>query len=483
MTAEKQDVKTFEELGLSEPLLKAVAEEGFAEPTPIQSATIPLLLAGRDVVGKARTGTGKTAAYALPMLDAIDTSSTKVQALILTPTRELAIQVAEAIAVYGRHLPRVRTLPVYGGQSMSIQLSALNRPTHIVVGTPGRVMDHLRRKTLTLDGVQTLVLDEADEMLRMGFIDDVEWILEHTPKERRTALFSATMPHQIMGVARRHLNKPEIVTIEPPPAGEATIEQRYIRLKAREKLLALSRILQAEPCEGVLVFVRTRVDCATLAESLTTQGHRVEALHGDLSQSQRELVMSRFKDGHVEVVIGTDVAARGLDVDNLTHVINYDMPSDADTYTPRIGRTGRAGRGGVAILFATSNEMATVKMLERRSNNRMVPMQIPSAEEVAKRKVERFKESIRETLNTEKLDSYYGVVKELMTEGFHMTEIAAAAAFLTDKLKAESVPVPVSAKSSEPEHRKPSYGRQDQKGGRRRTSSKGKRKTHHKRRS
>lgn len=433
MTVETKGTQSFEELGLSPALVQAVADEGFVTPTPIQLATIPLLLGGRDVVGKAKTGTGKTAAYALPMLDAIDLSSTKVQALVLTPTRELAIQVAESMMGYARHMARVNVVPIYGGQSMGIQLKALHRPTHVVVGTPGRVMDHLRRKTLVLDGIQMLVLDEADEMLRMGFIDDVEWILEHTPKTRRTALFSATMPPQIMNVAKRHLSKPEVVSIEPP--SEATIEQRYIRLKDRDKLLALRRILQAEPCEGVLVFVRTRADCAALTEDLMSRGHKVEALHGDLSQAQRELVMSRFKEGHVEVVIGTDVAARGLDVDNLTHVINYDMPHDADTYTHRIGRTGRAGRTGVAILFATSRDMATVKMLERRFSSRMVPMQIPSAEEVAKRQVERFKESIRHVLNTEKLDVHYHVVKELMAEGVHMTEIAAAACFLTGSLK------------------------------------------------
>jgi ATP-dependent RNA helicase DeaD len=442
MTYQEQDKKSFGDLGLDDALLRAVIDEGFTTPTPIQVATIPLLLEGRDVVGKARTGTGKTAAYALPLLQSLDLRSQKVQAVVLTPTRELAIQVTESLLAYGRYMPRLRVLPVYGGQQIGIQLRALQPAPHVIVGTPGRVMDHLRRNTLKLDTVHNLVLDEADEMLRMGFLEDVEWILEHTPKSRRTALFSATMPPPIMNVARRHLDNPEVITIEPP--AQAAIEQRYIRLKARDKLLALQRILEAEPCEGVLVFVRTRVDCSSLTDALLARGHRVEALHGDLSQAQREVVMSRFKEGHVEVVIGTDVAARGLDVDHITHVVNFDMPHDVDTYVHRIGRTGRAGRTGVAILFVEPSEFSKLKLLERRTNQTITAMEIPTVQEIADRKVERFKDEIRRVLNTERLDLHYRVVKELMAEGLHMTELAAAAAFLTGGLKLDP-PAPVQA--------------------------------------
>jgi len=344
-------VARFSDLSLAAPVLRAVEEIGYESPSPIQAATIPPLLEGRDLLGQAQTGTGKTAAFALPLLSRIDPTSPRTQALVLTPTRELAIQVAEAMQSYARHLGGFHILPVYGGQGMAAQLRQLHRGVQVVVGTPGRVMDHLRRETLVLSELSMLVLDEADEMLRMGFIEDVQWILAHTPPERQVALFSATMPKVIQQVARRHLREAVEVKIASKTTTVETIRQRYWQVSGLHKLDALTRILEVEAFDAMIIFVRTKLETVNLAEKLEARGYASAALNGDINQAQREQTVDKLKRGALDIVVATDVAARGLDVERITHVVNYDIPYDTEAYVHRIGRTGRAGRKGEAILF------------------------------------------------------------------------------------------------------------------------------------
>jgi ATP-dependent RNA helicase DeaD len=336
------ETPTFEALALDARLLKAIDTLGYEKPSPIQAACIPPMLAGKDLLGQAQTGTGKTAAFALPSLSMIDLSLKAPQLLVLTPTRELAIQVAEAFQAYAKFLPGFHVLPIYGGQSFDTQFRGLKRGAQVIVGTPGRVMDHMRRKSLTLESLRCLVLDEADEMLRMGFIDDVEWVLEQTPDNHQTALFSATMPKQIRSVAERYLNDPEVVKIESKTTTATTIRQRYWNVSGMHKLDALTRILEMEEFEAVLIFVRTKTSTVELSEKLQARGYAAEALHGDMSQQMRERVVERLKAGKLDIVIGTDVVARGLDVERISHVVNYDIPYDTESYVHRIGRTGRA---------------------------------------------------------------------------------------------------------------------------------------------
>ena len=424
-------VTAFTELGLSAPLLAAIEEVGYEAPTAIQARTIPALLAGRDVIGQAQTGTGKTAAFALPILQSLDVDNAEVQALVLTPTRELAIQVAEAIHTYSKRMGAVRVLPVYGGQPMQQQIRRLRAGVHIVVGTPGRVMDHLRRGTLAFDALETVVLDEADEMLRMGFIDDVEWILGQMPGARQLALFSATMPREIRRIAERHLRDPERVEIEHATVTVAETEQRYLNVTERKKADALTRVLEVEAPEAALVFVRTKTGAAELAERLQARGYAAEAMHGDMTQAQREQTIRRLRAGQVETVIATDVAARGLDVERITHVVNYDVPWDAQSYVHRIGRTGRAGRAGTAILFVTPRETRLLETIERFTGQRITPMRMPSAADVAARRASLFKEQLRAAARADGLEPYLSLVEELAEEaGLDMAEIAAAAAKL-----------------------------------------------------
>ena len=424
-------VTAFTELGLSAPLLAAIEEVGYEAPTAIQARTIPALLAGRDVIGQAQTGTGKTAAFALPILQSLDVDNAEVQALVLTPTRELAIQVAEAIHTYAKRMGALRVLPVYGGQPMQQQIRRLRAGVHIVVGTPGRVMDHLRRGTLAFDALETVVLDEADEMLRMGFIDDVEWILGQMPGARQLALFSATMPREIRRIAERHLRDPERVEIEHATVTVAETEQRYLNVTERQKADALTRVLEVEAPEAALVFVRTKTGAAELAERLQARGYAAEAMHGDMTQAQREQTIRRLRAGQVETVIATDVAARGLDVERITHVVNYDVPWDAQSYVHRIGRTGRAGRAGTAILFVTPRETRLLETIERFTGQRITPMRMPSAADVAARRASLFKEQLRAAARADGLEPYLSLVEELAEEaGLDMAEIAAAAAKL-----------------------------------------------------
>jgi ATP-dependent RNA helicase DeaD len=424
---------TFEQLGLGEPLLKAIADVGYEAPSPIQQKTIPLLLEGRDVVGQAQTGTGKTAAFALPILSRLGPVGAGVQALVLTPTRELAIQVAEAFHTYAKHMGGVRVLPVYGGQPIGQQLRRLQSGAQVVVGTPGRVMDHLRRETLDLAALKFVVLDEADEMLRMGFLEDVEWILEQTPPGRQTALFSATMPREVRRIAERHLRDPAAVEIEHKTLTVPTVEQRYVNVSEGQKPDVLTRLLEAEAGAGeaALIFARTKVGAAELTEKLQARGYAAEAMHGDMSQAQREAVVRRMRGGQVEIVVATDVAARGLDVERIGLVINYDIPNDVESYVHRIGRTGRAGRAGRAVLFVTPRQQRMKREVEQYTGQRIEPMRAPTQADVAARRVALFKERVLKALESEELDLYLSLVEELAEEsGRDMAEIAAAAARL-----------------------------------------------------
>lgn len=389
--------RTFRELGLSENLLRALDELGYEKPTPIQSASIDPLMEGKDILGQAQTGTGKTGAFALPLLNKV-TSQTTPQILVLAPTRELAVQVAEAFSSYAKFMKNFHVLPIYGGQSMQQQLNALKRGPQVIVGTPGRVMDHMRRGTLKLESLKALVLDEADEMLKMGFIDDIEWILEHTPSERQLALFSATMPEQIKRVANQHLRSPVHVRIESSQTTVESIEQRFVQVSQHNKLEALVRVLEVENTEGVIIFVRTRNSCVELAEKLEARGYASSPLHGDMNQQARERAVEQLKRGKLDILIATDVAARGLDVERIGHVVNYDIPYDSEAYVHRIGRTGRAGRTGMAILFVTSREMRMLRTIERATNSRISPMKIPSPETVAERRLSRLGEQLAETI-------------------------------------------------------------------------------------
>jgi ATP-dependent RNA helicase DeaD len=422
---------TFSELGLASEILAALVGVGYETPTAIQARAIPALLAGRDLIGQAQTGTGKTAAFALPILQSLEIGRPRVQALVLTPTRELALQVAEAIHTYGKGLGPLRVLPVYGGQSMDQQVRRLRAGIHVVVGTPGRIMDHLRRGTLGLEAVRTVVLDEADEMLRMGFIEDVEWILSRLPAERQMALFSATMPPEIRRIAGRHLRDPESVQVERQTMTVSTVEQRYLNVTERQKLDALTRLLEVEAPDATLIFVRTKTGAADLRERLQARGYAAEAMHGDMTQPQREAVIRGLRSGQVEIAVATDVAARGLDVDRISHVVNYDMPHDAESYVHRIGRTARAGRTGTAILFVTPRESRLLKTIERFTGQHLAPMRMPTAAAVAARRTAAFKQRLLKATAEDGLDPYLTLVEELSEEaGVDMAELAAAAARL-----------------------------------------------------
>jgi ATP-dependent RNA helicase DeaD len=424
-------VTTFDQLALIQPLLKVLDEVGYETPSPIQAQTIPLLLEGRDVLGQAQTGTGKTAAFALPILSGLDLQQKDPQVLVLAPTRELAIQVAEAFQKYARHLPGFHVLPVYGGQDYRGQIHALKRGVHVVVGTPGRVMDHMRRGTLKLDKLGALVLDEADEMLRMGFIDDVEWILEQSPADRQIALFSATMPQQIRRIATKHLNNPEQVTIKTRTSTVETIRQRFWPVSGVHKLDALTRILEAEPFDAMLVFVRTKIATVELAEKLEARGYDVAALNGDIPQNQRERTIQHLKTGKLDIVVATDVAARGLDVERISHVVNYDIPYDTEAYVHRIGRTGRAGRKGDAILFVAPREKRLLGAIEKATRQKIEIMELPSTELINDKRIANFKQRITDTLANEDLELFTRLIEQYEQEhNIPAQEVAAALARL-----------------------------------------------------
>jgi ATP-dependent RNA helicase DeaD len=392
---------TFSELGLDDAVLKALKDVGYENPSAIQAATIPLLLQGRDVVGLAQTGTGKTAAFALPILSRLDVSQKSVQALVLAPTRELALQVSEAFEKYAAHLRGVHLLPVYGGQGYGVQLSALRRGVHIVVGTPGRIMDHLEKGTLDLSELKYLVLDEADEMLKMGFAEDVETILADTPDDKQVALFSATMPAQIRRISKKYLHDPEEITVKNKTTTSANTTQRYLMVSYPQKVDALTRILEVENFEGMIVFVRTKNETETLAEKLRARGYSAMAISGDVQQAQRERTVNQLKSGKLDILVATDVAARGLDVDRISHVVNYDIPIDTESYVHRIGRTGRAGRSGAAISFVTPRERRLLGAIEKATRQPLTQMQLPTVDDVNVTRLARFDDAITSALSQE----------------------------------------------------------------------------------
>ena len=414
MSIESSAPSAFADLGLPANLVSALAAVGYESPSPIQAATIPPLLAGRDVLGQAQTGTGKTAAFALPILARIDVNNRAVQALVLAPTRELAIQVAEAFQKYAAHIPGFNVLPIYGGQSYGPQLAALKRGVQVIVATPGRTIDHLERGSLKLDAINTVVLDEADEMLRMGFIDDVENILKTTPSTKQVALFSATMPPQIKRIASTYLRDPAEIAIAAKTRTASTVRQRVWMVSGVNKLDALTRILEVETFEAMIIFARTKVATEELAEKLAARGFAAAALNGDIPQVQRERVVNRLKDGTLDIVVATDVAARGLDVERITHVVNYDVPTDTESYVHRIGRTGRAGRSGDAILFIAPRERSLLKMIERATRQPIENFVLPSPEAVNNQRKEKFKARIVEAMSTGGAE--YGAFRTMLAE-------------------------------------------------------------------
>ena len=434
--SDTETVPSFAEMPLAPAVIKAVQDVGYETPSPIQAQSIPHLLEGKDLLGLAQTGTGKTAAFALPLLSRVDTKKRHPQVLVLAPTRELAIQVAEAFQRYARHMPGFHVLPVYGGQDMRGQLRGLQRGAQVIVGTPGRVMDHLRRGSMKLDDLKAVVLDEADEMLRMGFVDDIEWIMEQTPSERQVALFSATMPRQIRKIADTHLTDPVTVEIKSKTATVDTITQKVCMVSGYHKLDALTRILEVEPFDAMIIFVRTKTATVELAEKLEARGFSAAALNGDMSQALREKVIDRLKKSSLDILIATDVAARGLDVERMSHVVNYDIPYDTEAYVHRIGRTGRAGRQGTAILFATHRERRMLRAIENATRQRIDDMRLPSMRDVRDMRIRQFKEDVSRSLELgdEKLADFRNIVNELMTEGDMSPEdLAAALCFMAQK--------------------------------------------------
>ncbi len=422
---------SFRELALSEPVLLALADVGYESPSPIQAATIPVLLSGVDMLGQAQTGTGKTAAFALPALTKIDLTRHDPQVLVLVPTRELALQVAEAFQRYAAHMKGFHVLPIYGGQSYQPQLNALRRGVHVVVGTPGRVIDHMTRGTLKLSALTLLVLDEADEMLQMGFLDAVESILEQTPPQRQVALFSATLAAPIRRIAQKHLRSPVEVTIKSKTSTATNIRQRYWVVSGVHKLDALTRILEAEPFDGMLVFTRTKQATVELAEKLEARGFAAAALNGDIPQALRERTVARLKAGQIDILVATDVAARGLDVERIGHVVNYDVPYDTESYVHRIGRTGRAGRNGEAILFIAPRERNMLRAIERATRQTIEPMNLPSVDVVNAQRIAKFKQRIAETLAKGEGNVYRPVLEQIEAEtGSPLIDIAAALASL-----------------------------------------------------
>ncbi|NUO35928.1 MAG: DEAD/DEAH box helicase [Dermatophilaceae bacterium] len=459
---------TFADLGLDERVLKGLRDVGYEHPSPIQAATIPALLEGRHVVGLAQTGTGKTAAFALPILSRLDLRQKAPQALVLAPTRELALQVCEAFERYAARLPGVHVLPVYGGQAYGVQLSALRRGVHIVVGTPGRIMDHLDKGTLDLSQLRFLVLDEADEMLKMGFAEDVETILADTPDDKHVALFSATMPAQIRRISKKYLTDPVEITVETKTTTSPNITQRYLTVSYPQKVDALTRILEVENFEGMIVFVRTKNETETLAEKLRARGFSAMAINGDVAQAQRERTVEQLKSGKLDILVATDVAARGLDVERISHVVNYDIPTDTESYVHRIGRTGRAGRSGDAISFVTPRERHLLKAIEKATRQSLVQMTMPTVDDINATRLTRFDDAITEALSTDRVDFFRDVIAHYVNE--HNVPEADVAAALAVVLQGDE-PMLLEPEPERPARR--SFDRDDRQRGDRRDDRSG----------
>ncbi|MCB5226573.1 DEAD/DEAH box helicase [Alishewanella sp. 16-MA] len=420
---------SFSQLMLPEPLVRAVTELGYETPSPIQAAAIPKLLAGEDVLGQAQTGTGKTGAFALPLLARLDPAQNDPQILVLAPTRELAIQVAEAFQAYARYMPAFHVLPLYGGQSYTNQLKSLKRGSQVIVGTPGRILDHLDRGTLKLDKLRAIVLDEADEMLRMGFIDDVQTIMDATPAGRQVAMFSATMPAQIRAIAQKHLKNAEEIKIASKTSTVERITQRYVMLDSNQKLDALTRLLEGEEYDASIVFVRTKSATEEIAEKLGARGYAVACLNGDMNQAHREQTIRRMKASQLDIIVATDVAARGLDVERISLVVNYDIPYDSEAYVHRIGRTGRAGREGKAILFVSPRERRLLRTIEHATKQPIEQMSLPSGQVIEQRRIESFREQLAQTIETQNLSFFQELVTD-WREKLETTDVDLAAALL-----------------------------------------------------
>jgi ATP-dependent RNA helicase DeaD len=447
--SEREHSVAFADLGIDERVLRALTDVGYESPSPIQAATIPALLEGRHVVGLAQTGTGKTAAFAVPILSRLDLRQKTPQALVLAPTRELALQVSEAFERYAARLPGVHVLPIYGGQGYGVQLSALRRGVHVVVGTPGRVMDHLDKGTLDLSELRFLVLDEADEMLNMGFAEDVERILSATPEDKQVALFSATMPAQIRRISKKYLTDAAEITVRNKTTTSANTRQRYLVVSYPQKLDALTRILEVENFEAMIVFVRTKQVTEQLAERLRARGLSAAAINGDLVQAQRERTINQLRTGKLDILVATDVAARGLDVERISHVVNYDIPTDTESYVHRIGRTGRAGRAGDAISFVTPRERHLLKAIEKATRQPLTQMRLPTVEDVNETRVARFRDAITDALGSDQVGFYRDLIADYEQEhDVPATDIAAALAVLTQDerpllMEPEPEPAPV----------------------------------------
>ena len=424
----------FSALDLSQPVLKAIQQLGYEQPTPIQAQCIPLLLDKKNLLGTAQTGTGKTAAFALPLLSSIDEKQKTPQILVLTPTRELAIQVAEAFQSYAKHLKGFHVLPIYGGADIRSQLKGLKRGAQVIVGTPGRTLDHLKRKSLNLRQINALVLDEADEMFRMGFIDDVESILSQTPDDCQRALFSATMPAPIKRVASKYLGDAEQISIASKTKTVERIKQQYVTVKGHQKMDALTRVLEVEPFDAMIIFVRTKSSTVDIAERLEARGFSAAALNGDLSQAIRERTINKLKKGKVDIVVATDVAARGLDVERISHVINFDIPYDNESYVHRIGRTGRAGREGTAILFITPKETRLLRSIEKSTRQSIPPLTMPSNEQLSGQRIEQFTQQLLTTMETPRLDKFRDMIVKFASDNeLDMADIAAALTYENQK--------------------------------------------------
>ncbi|SDJ12054.1 ATP-dependent RNA helicase CsdA [Frankineae bacterium MT45] len=434
MTNSDDEQISFADLGIDDRVLRALGDVGYESASPIQAATIPALLSGRHVVGLAQTGTGKTAAFAIPILSQIDLTQHEPQALILAPTRELALQVSEAISKYAHHMPGLNVLAIYGGQSYGIQLAGLRRGAHIVVGTPGRVIDHLNKKTLDLTKLRFLVLDEADEMLQMGFQEDVETILADTPKEKQVALFSATMPSQIRRISKKYLTDAAEITVKSKTMTAANTRQRFIQVANAQKLDALTRVLEVEPFEAMIIFVRTKSATEDLAERLRARGFAAAAINGDLVQAQRERTIGQLKSGDLDILVATDVAARGLDVERISHVLNYDIPHDSESYVHRIGRTGRAGRSGEALMFVTPREKHLLASIERATRQPVTEMPLPTVDDVNTSRVAKFTDAITTSLLSPEISLFRGLIEDYQREhNVPVVDVAAALAVLSQE--------------------------------------------------
>lgn len=431
LTVERKTLMLFSELGLPETIVQAASDAGYTQATPIQAEAIPVLLAGHDLIGCSQTGTGKTAAFAMPLLAQLDRQQTSPQIVVLTPTRELAIQVAQAFEQYAQGMDRVRVLAVYGGAAYQPQLSALRRGAQVVVGTPGRLIDHIKSGALSLETVRALVLDEADEMLRMGFIDDVQWVLSQVPEPRQIALFSATMPEPIRRIADQHLNQPHSITVDRAQKSAGTIRQQHMVVFPKNKVEVLCRLLEVESTDGVIVFVKTKLGTVDLTDRLVARGFQATALNGDIPQAQRQRAVEKLKAGEIDILVATDVAARGLDVDRISHVINYDLPHDQEAYVHRIGRTGRAGRQGAAILLVSPSQRHVVRSLQRATGTEIEAINQPSVEAINQHRAERFKQRITEALDSRQIGTMTSLVQQYCQQTEREpSEVAAALAVM-----------------------------------------------------